>query len=414
MGRAKEQRIEEQERGWSSPGDKYVCAKCFSDYALKRFVSENAVAKVCDYCGRQSRRAIAAPIDDVLEEINEGLRSQWGNVDNEGIPYESREGGYQGRVFDTYDIFHEIIDPFENDRLRDDIINAFFDLSGLWCKKDYYGLAPHEALRYGWEKFVRVIKHSRRYFFSVPEETKDQHYEEIPPEEFLNRLGEIVTEIGFVRELPEGTHIFRARVHDPKHILKSATELGTAPAEEACLSNRMSPAGIPMFYGTSDPATALAETYDPSQGPLVKITIGKFETARNFPVLDLTCAPEVPSIFDSGEIDNRPGIIFLHHFITDLSNPIEKDGLEHIEYVPTQVVTEFFRHVYIHPTYGKVLGILYNSSQKPGGECCVLFFQSDQCCQIQPGWKEEKEKYNDKPRWWLGLNRIRVHSPPKK
>ncbi|MFZ0051408.1 MAG: HEPN-associated N-terminal domain-containing protein, partial [Desulfobaccales bacterium] len=137
MGRAKEQWIEEQERGWSSLGDKYVCAKCFSDYALKRFVSENAVANVCDYCGRQSRRAIAAPIDNVLEEINAGLRSQWRNVDDEGIPFDSGEGGYQGVVFDTYDLFYEIIDPFENDQLRQHVIDAFFDLSGLWCKKDY-------------------------------------------------------------------------------------------------------------------------------------------------------------------------------------------------------------------------------------------------------------------------------------
>jgi hypothetical protein len=215
-----------------------------------------------------------------------------------------------------------------------------------------------------------------------------------------------------VRELPEGTQIFRVRVHDPELIFKYASELGTAP--NAPYSNRMSPAGIPMFYGALEEGTAVAETYAPSRRSLVKITVGKFETARSFPVLDLTRIPEVPSLFDSENRDNRADIIFLHRFIQDLSKPIEKDGREHIGYIPTQVVTEFFRHVYTDPEYGKVLGIFYNSSQKPRGKCCVLFFLSDQCCDIRPGWKEDRDRFTDRLIWWLGLIKARRLSPPKR
>jgi len=186
-----------------------------------------------------------------------------------------------------------------------------------------------------------VIKHARRYFFSVPDEQRQGYYEEIAPEEFLDRLGDLVTEIGLVQELPEDTYTFRVRVHDPELTFKSASELGTAP--HAPYSNRMSPAGIPMFYGAFEHGTAIAETYDPSLGPVMKITVRKWVTARKIPVLDLTRIPEVPSIFDSEKRGKRSGIIFLHEFTSELSRPIEKDGGGHIDYVPTQVMTEYFR-----------------------------------------------------------------------
>ncbi len=412
MGWAKGQQIKEQQQGGGSLGDKYVCAKCFNDYALKKFVSKYALANACDYCGRKSQRFIAASIEAVLREISSGIGSEWGNPDDERIDFE--DGDYQGNVIGTYELFYdEIEDTFENDLLRQDVIKALDEKNPVWCKRNYYGLLPHEALRYSWEEFVRVIKHARRYFFSVPDEQREgYYYEEIAPEEFLDRLGEIVTEIGIVRELPEGTHIFRVRVHDPKLIFKSAGELGTA--QKAPYSNRMSPVGIPMFYGAFEQGTAVAETYDPSPGPLTIITVGKFETARNFPVLDLTRIPDVPSIFDSEKRGKRPGIIFLHRFTGDLSKPIEKDGREHIEYVPTQVLTEYFRHIYTHPEYGKVLGILYNSSQRPRGKCCVFFFRPDQCCEIRPGWKEATDRFTDKPICWLGLKGVRMVSPPKR
>jgi hypothetical protein len=38
MGLVKIQWLEEQERGWSSFDDVYVCAKCFDDEALKSLI----------------------------------------------------------------------------------------------------------------------------------------------------------------------------------------------------------------------------------------------------------------------------------------------------------------------------------------------------------------------------------------
>ena len=419
MGYWKQKMIEEQERGWSSLGDKCVCAKCFDDAALADFVSENAVEHKCDYCGRKSKKKpIGVGIDEVMEVIDEGIRSEWGHPDDEGVAYESAEGGYQGEVLDTYDlIYDELENPFANDKLAEDVISSFTRQGALWCQKDFYGLLPQEVLRYGWKNFVSVVKYSKRYLFSTDMGETDLlgRDEELPPGRFLERFGEIITQIGLVRNLKSGTQIYRVRVHDPKKTFQTAADLGTPSAENARYSNRMSPAGIPMFYGAFDEKTAVKETFNSARNNNEVITVGQFRTAREFPVVDLTRAPSVPSIFDSARRDSRPDMIFLNHFMRDFQASVTKDGCEHIDYVPTQIVTEYIRHLYSHPDLGIVRGVLYRSAMGEG-ECCVLFFHNDQCCDIAKEWTEVKERYSqDKPQFWLGLDCGNIHrvNPPQ-
>jgi hypothetical protein len=248
MGYWKEQMIEEQERGWSSPGDKFACSHCFNDKSLAKFALESAEAKRCDYCGRSSKRNIAVHIDLIMEKISEALWTEWGHPDNEGVLYETAEGGYQGTVYDTADLFYNVLEkPFENSRLLQDVINSFTNQGALWCQKHFYELRPQEVLKYGWEEFTKVVKHETRYLFSVaPDGHADSRgHEEIPPAIFLERLAELVSEVNLIKILPKGTHVFRARVHDPHIVLSTAKELGPPPADLARFSNRMSPAGLP-------------------------------------------------------------------------------------------------------------------------------------------------------------------------
>jgi hypothetical protein len=89
--------------------------------------------------------------------------------------------------------------------------------------------------------------------------------------------------------------------------------------------------------------------------------------------LNLTKLPDLPSIFDDNRRNEREGLIFLEHFIEEISKPVTKDGSEHIEYVPSQVVSEYFALVF-QPAKGKNLdGILYPSSVHSGGRNLVLF-----------------------------------------
>ena len=98
-----------------------------------------------------------------------------------------------------------------------------------------------------------------------------------------------------------------------------------------------------MFYGSENLETAVLETASGSG----TFSVGKFKTNRPIVLLDISNVPPLPSIFkmipDTLEVDPRRAIEFLAHISEEISKPITRDGHQHIEYVPTQVVTEFIR-----------------------------------------------------------------------
>ena len=406
MGFAKQQQIREWERGWQSAGFKHVCAECFSDYALKAFVSCNADSRHCDYCSRTSAsRPIAAPIDEVLDLINRSLLTEWGHPDDEGIPYESREGGYQFSVADIYDLFDDEVGyAFTNDSVRDEVIEAFE--GQLWCQRNFYRLPPDIALTSAWSEFCELIRHKNRYLFTVtPEQdTRLPDPDYIAPAAMLTQIGRMALDLGLVRTMPAGTTIYRARLHPSDQGLDSAADLGPPPLERAIYSNRMSPAGIPMFYGSLDAAVAIDEVCYGDQTKDRMVTVGTFVTERRFPIVDFSNIPSVPSLFDDEHRQDRFPLAFLHGFTADLSKPIDKDGREHIDYVPTQVVTEYFRHIFEIEHDIKVRGIIYQSSRVLNGRNCVFFFEAT-------GSRDFSfEGEND---WgiWLTLVQKSVHTP---
>ena len=125
-----------------------------------------------------------------------------------------------------------------------------------------------------------------------------------------------------------------------------------------------------MTYVSEDEETALLETVDENGC----YSIGRFELARSATVLDLTRIPEVPSFFDLAGAPQRDAIIFLREFANDVSKPIDRDakvGRFHVEYVPTQVVTEYLR---VSPSLRKlnVEGLRFTSSRTQSGVSLVL------------------------------------------
>jgi hypothetical protein len=60
-------------------GDLAVCADCFKDEAIKGFIEENATDEECSSCDATSEEPIAAPIREVAEFIEEGIRRAYGN-----------------------------------------------------------------------------------------------------------------------------------------------------------------------------------------------------------------------------------------------------------------------------------------------------------------------------------------------
>jgi hypothetical protein len=176
--------------------------------------------------------------------------------------------------------------------------------------------------------------------------------------------------------------------------LTKASSLGPPSSELALGASRMSSAGIPVFYGALDPDTAVAETLAHAGAnrskTRVKVWWGAFQTITSFTLVDLTSLPEVPGFFSSKRADREP-LGFLHSFTSDVARPIPADGREHSEYAPTQVVAEYFRHVYRTADGHSADGILYPSSQT-GGQACVLFVGAGEVCN-QAEWSGEDEPH---------------------
>jgi hypothetical protein len=135
----------------------------------------------------------------------------------------------------------------------------------------------------------------------------------------------------------------------------------------------MSAAGIPMFYGSDDPKTAVAEIRESSSS---LYAIAEFRAERDCRMLDLTNLPAIPRFFELGNRDVREQMEFLHRLAEDISLPVEDRDSVHIEYVPTQVVTEYFRAVFTDGSR-KLDGIVYWSARRPGHRSLVIFATSD-------------------------------------
>jgi hypothetical protein len=195
----------------------------------------------------------------------------------------------------------------------------------------------------------------------------------------LDKLGEIFHEFNLFAELPPATDLFRVRVVEKHCRPSTVTDLGTAPPEKAIYPNRMSPAGIPMFYGALDEVTAAVETYDPQENKNCHLVVARFRNTRPLKLLNLTNLPPVPSIFDEQQWYEQPRLAFLRAFEEDITKPVERSTESHLEYVPTQVVTEYVRHRLRTPQGDRLDGILYRSSRQLGSNAVVIFAETQHC-----------------------------------
>jgi hypothetical protein len=255
VGYWKERLMAAQERGYSPvDDDQFVCAKCFEDEAIQEFIRDNASEKKCSYCRRRSKKPIAAPMNDVLELIGESLHHEYADPAEENA---RDDGEWVIEPRDTSDVFAGLDPITENMDVFEEIVDAFSDAA--WVDKPLWGPSESDSLQYGWEDFVKAVKYRRRYVFLRPRKTKFPSGG-ITPDKMLDHIGTVINEVGLVRTMDAGTRWFRARPHTPAETYTSAADLGTVPRKHARHSNRMSPAGIPMFYGAEDAATAIAET----------------------------------------------------------------------------------------------------------------------------------------------------------
>ncbi len=66
--------------------------------------------------------------------------------------------------------------------------------------------------------------------------------------------------------------------------------------------------------------------------------------------------------------------MFFEEFVDDLTKAIDRDERVHLEYVPTQIVVEYFRRQFHRDFQGPPLdGVMYPSARCEGGVAVALF-----------------------------------------
>lgn len=400
----------------SGPAEGYsVCARCFDDRYIRAFIQGAVDSQECDFCGRKGRtRNIAAPLNEVVDLILEAANREYEHA-VEALGWDGAEGGYQGVHWDSYDMIEQIgLDlPNDDGRLMEILVECFGDEP--WCDRNPYSQRQDERLVSSWERFCEFIKYKRRYFFfQQKEEEILASGEYLSASDLLEFIGE-TRNLGLVKTLPAGTLIYRARQFETGKKLKNSYDFAPPPVERAVKSNRMSPAGVVMFYGSDDSKTAVAEIDD---NPKLGVAVGTFRTTREAKILDLTNLPRQFGFFETqsdSDDRNRYDLAFLHNFVKSVAAKVAAGDREHIDYVPTQVVTEWFRTVFQYRKAG-IDGILYPSTQRPGG-CSLVLFANKYDVMLSPAELKEAAGGGEMEVWslryrhgnaWLKLVRRKV------
>ncbi|ARN78237.1 hypothetical protein BST97_09670 [Nonlabens spongiae] len=363
--------------GLGSVPDKMICANHLEVQALNRYIRKNAVRGTCSYCDTAYK---VLPFVELMEFIMKSVNFFFEDAGNYQ-PYESKEGGYYwGGQYEPEDIIQDFLQidatPFE---IVTDIQESLDD-SKTWT--NYYQFYDSIADEYfnRWQFFCKTVKHQTRYLFHHKSNNQKLHLENTNPSETLQDIEQFIKSKKLYKTLPAGVIILRGQQHhaSKKAECQEASRLVSPPIEFARNANRFSPSGISMFYGAFDFETVIKEIYKQYVDDLEnRITIGKFKLKRDVRLIDLTSIPEIPSAFEHSKLNSSYyDTVFLHQFTRSISEPIDENLSYDIEYVPTQIITEYFKHQLNDSLKKPIEGILYPSAAKSGGTSLVLFWNN--------------------------------------
>lgn len=361
MGGEKKALIESQERGWDEMV-KHVCVECVDDVFLASLVDGSAHHIGCDYCGAPS--APTAEVSCILDAINTGIHYAFNDEGNAGAPY-SRD------VPIEYLSTQEVLEATLSNEgvnwcvdLLDDVTNALHEECWVEAPEgDFFGSYTHQRYRWSWASFVSEVKYQSRFHFHIDKSVDEYGDRSISPAEMLGFLGHVFERNQMVKTISADAMFLRVRKGAWPLL---ADEAGPPPHTKAT-GGRMNPAGIPYLYLAFDQPTALAEARS-MVGE--EVTRSQWQPSRELRVLDLTHQPQCMSIFE-GRDPTQDHVIFLSHFLEEISKPLGKDDLPEIEYAPTQLVCEYLAQVFL-PDGQPLDGLIYPSALT-AGKNLVLF-----------------------------------------
>jgi hypothetical protein len=344
-----------------------ICPQCVGEYGLEEYIRAQGESGECSYCEKES--AHVADSAELIEFIVECINRHYEDPAEE-VGYCSAEGGYLLPTMDSRELLEEVGLTSTDSDFADEVVDEL-DVCAEWVQISPYASRFNEQLMYDWRDFSNQVKHATRYTFF---KTKVEHFNSgdtavSQPYQVMSLIGGVIQRLNAFRILEVGETLYRARRHSNTETVSEAKDIGPAPREKA-KQNRMTPAGISAFYGAFDTVTAATEA---RSGPGDdEVTVGRFKAMRQLRLIDLSRINLSDTIFVKEPVIHHEEVRFLKTFRNVISKPIELDDRIHTEYVPTQVLTEFFRYLF-KPERRTVHGLIYPSSVSPGGENIVIF-----------------------------------------
>ena len=344
---------------------KKCCVKCFNNEFIQAKIQSFEILGDCDFC--DSKGIYVIDVTELGPWILDCVLKKYENAAY-GVSNCSGDGGYQLPTLYISDIL------IDEEAILSDLVKDPFELvnyimsrdSTQYVRKDPYGPVKLGSEIYDiWGNFSTLVKEKQRFTFlaSFTDVLDGFYFEQGKPNDFLELLIYFLEGL-LVRVFKIGTLIYRARIGDDNYKHKDLT----SPPSIKTRNSRMSPIGIPFFYGSlDDPNTAIAELR-PSVGEVV--TVAKFKNIKPLRLIHLAEKISVNvNVFDENySMDNERLFSFLYQFANDIAKPIRKQDSE-IEYIPTQVFTEFIRFYF----KDRIHGLTFKSSLNKGGINIVLF-----------------------------------------
>lgn len=367
--------------------DETLCLDHIDDPVLHRHAEPWATESSCSFCSRHPGREgvpLAVPMNIVAIRVLEAAKTRYRSFDEASF--------FEGEAFetdlDTGEVIYNITDGAFDDLVSEQITNAI--VAAIATPQSWFEDDTRDQFAYSWEQFAETVRHEARFVLITTPRSGGENEPPARLARFLEGLlGYADKSTRMLHTLPPGTKLYRGRMTDDLQKLRAdvdkepAQQLGAAPPDKAA-PGRMSGEGVPLFYGADNVHTAVAEIA--LHSPYDDAVIGEFTTQRPVTILDFTRNPKVPSIFDLDHQDRRLFAEFVDDFVGAITKPVILDGRERVDYLPTQVVTEYLRWV----PQRRIDGIAFPSRADSRGKNVVLFTGRDQDVVTDPPTREER------------------------